>query len=85
MSQPTTPTQRELQAIVAAKLQVKPEQVPLDESLLEDLGLDSFDVISVVVEIEQRFPPVTLSDKSAEKLRTLRDVASYIDHELNRA
>ncbi len=84
MSQATTPTERELQAIIATKLQVEPGQVPLDQSLLEDLGLDSFDVVTVMLEIEQRFPPVTLSDKSAEKLRTLREVAAYIDHEVKR-
>jgi len=84
MSHATTPTERELQAIVAAKLQVEPEQVPLDQSLFEELGLDSFDAVTVVVEIEQRFPSVNLSEKSAEKLRTLRDVAAYIDHEVKR-
>lgn len=84
MSQAQTATERALQAIVAAKLQVKPDQVSLDQSLVEDLGLDSFDVVTVIVEIEQRFPPVTLSEKSADHLRTLRDVAAYIDHAMKR-
>lgn len=84
MSQAQTATERALQAIVAAKLQVKPDQVSLDQSLVEDLGLDSFDVVTVIVEIEQRFPPITLSEKSADHLRTLRDVAAYIDLETKR-
>ena len=85
MNQPQTATERALQAIVAAKLQVEPEQVPLDQSLIDDIGLDSFDVVTVILEIEEHFPPVTLSDKSAERLRTLREVAAYIDVEMKRA
>ena len=46
--------------------------------------LDSFDVVTLILEIEQRFPPVTLSDKSAERLRTLREVAAHIDVEMKR-
>ena len=78
-----TPTEQKLQSIVAAKLQVAPDQVPLDASLMDDLSLDSFDLMSVILEIEEEFAPVTISDKSAEELRTLREVAAYIDHELS--
>ena len=79
-----TPTEQKLQSIVAAKLQFAPEQVPLDASLMDDLSLDSFDLMSVILEIEEDFTPVTISDKSAEELRTLREVAAYIAHELSR-
>jgi len=79
-----TLTEQKLQSIVAAKLQVAPEQVPLDASLMDDLSLDSFDLMAVILEIEEEFAPVTVSDKSAEELRTLREVAAYIDHELSR-
>ena len=79
-----TATEQKLQSIVAAKLQVAPEQVPLDASLMDDLSLDSFDLMAVILEIEEDFTPVTISDKSAEELHTLREVAAYIDHELSR-
>jgi acyl carrier protein len=82
MSISITPTERKLQAIVAPKLRVSPEQVPLDKSLIEDLNLDSFDLMTVILEIEEAFAPVTISDKSAEELLTLRDLAAYIDREL---
>lgn len=85
MSISITPTERKLQAIVAPKLRVSPEQVPLDKSLLEDLNLDSFDQMTVILEIEEVFAPVTISDKSAEELLTLRELAAYIDRELGYA
>ena len=77
-----TPTEQKLQAIAASRLQVTPEEVPLDQSLLDDLGLDSFDVVAVILEIEQAFAPVSLADKSAQELRTLREVAAYVDRQL---
>jgi acyl carrier protein len=74
-----SPTEAILQEIVAAKLKIRADNVPLDESLLQDLGLDSFDLVEVVLEIELRFPSVSLMDKSADEFQTLRDVADYID------
>ncbi len=71
-----------LQTIVAPKLKVAPEQVPLDQSLMDDLCLDSFDLMAVILEIEQVFAPVTISDKAADELTTLRDVAAYVDRVL---
>ncbi len=81
----STPTEQKLQAIVAPKLKLLPEQVPLDQSLVEDLSLDSFDVMEVILEIEETFAPVSIADKSAGELMTLREVAHYIDSELSRA
>jgi acyl carrier protein len=81
----STPTEQKLQAIVAPRLKLLPEQVPLDQSLVEDLSLDSFDIMEVILEIEETFAPVSIADKSAEELMTLRDVAHHIDSELGRA
>jgi len=80
----TTPTEQKLQAIVAPRLKLLPEQVALDQSLVEDLSLDSFDVMEVILEIEETFAPVSIADKSAGELMTLRQVAQYIDSELGR-
>ena len=85
MSGTNTPTEERLQQIVAERLKIAPDQVPLDQSLLEDLGLDSFDVMGVILDIEEAFDPVSISDKSAEELKTLREVAAYVDQERSRA
>jgi acyl carrier protein len=77
-----TPTELKLQRLVAARLKVEPERVPLDQSLTDDLGLDSFDVMGVILEIEEAFTPATLSDEAAQELKTLRQVAAYLDREL---
>jgi len=84
MNAPLTLTERELQAIAARRLEVEPSRVDLDARLLGDLGLDSFDLIGVVLEVETAFHPVSLADKSADEIKTLRELAAYIDHELAR-
>jgi acyl carrier protein len=78
----TTPTELKLQRLVAAKLKIEPERVPLDRSLADDLGLDSFDVMGVILEIEEAFAPAALSDEAAQELKTLREVAAYLDQQL---
>jgi acyl carrier protein len=74
-----TPTEQTLQSIVAAKLQIDPARVSLDQSITDDLGLDSFDLMNIILDIEQTFPPLSLSDSAAQNLKTLREVAAYID------
>ncbi len=80
-----TSTERTLQTIVARRLKVAPEEVPLDRSLLEDIGLDSLTLMTTMLDIEDVFAPVILSDKSFEELRTLHDIAAYIDSEMTQA
>lgn len=75
----TTVTEQQVMAIVARRLQVPPEKVPLDEPIMDGLGLDSFDAMEVVLEIEEAYEHITLTDASARDLTTLREVAEHID------
>lgn len=75
----TTPTEQRVMAIVARKLGVAPEQVPLDQPVMDGLGLDSFDAMDVILDIEDAYEHVTLSEADARDLTTLREVADYID------
>ena len=77
-----TPTELKLQALIAKKLRIDPAQVPLDQALTADLGLDSFDLMAIIIEIEELFPSVSLSDEAAQNLKTLREVAAYIDGQM---
>jgi acyl carrier protein len=76
-----TPTERKLQDLVGERLRMPPDEVPLDKSLLEDLGLDSLTIVTILVEVDEVFAPVSVSDQSFEDLRTLREIAAFIDRE----
>lgn len=75
----STTIEKKLQNIVAPKLGCAPGLVDLDRALVAELGLDSFTLMAVIMEIEQEFPPLSLADDVAADLKTLRDVAAYIE------
>ena len=72
-------TEARVCAIVATKLQLPPEQVPLDEPIMDGLGLDSFDAMEVVLDIEAAYDHLSLTDADAREITTLREVIDYID------
>ena len=67
-------------AIVATKLKVPPEQVPLDEPIIGGLGLDSYEAMEVVLDIESAYDHVSLTEADARELTTLRQDIDYIEH-----
>ena len=79
MSHGPTPTELKLRAIVAERLKVDPRHISLDRPLLDALGLDSLDVMSVIAQIEEAFAPIVISDRSAAELGTLRKLGALID------
>jgi len=79
MSVQISVTERRLQEIVAKKLQIEPTEVPLDAPLMDDSILDSMDKMMVILEIEEQFAPVDLSARDATDLRTIRELAAFLD------
>jgi acyl carrier protein len=60
----------------AAKLD---PDLPLDGSsrLIEDLGIDSLDLVDVLLKVEGDFD-VSIDDRDVVKLVTIRDLARYV-------
>jgi len=73
---------RRLQEMIGPKIGFAPAEVPLDSDLMNELGLDSMDVVSVITEIEEVFAPVTLREQDAAKIKTLRQLAAYLTEQL---
>ena len=48
-----------------------------DTVLLTDLGLNSFELVNLVVEVEEAFS-VEIPDRAIGKLKTVQDVLDYI-------
>eukprot|EP00668_Euglena_longa_P000499 GGOE01000622.1.p1 GENE.GGOE01000622.1~~GGOE01000622.1.p1 ORF type:complete len:135 (-),score=11.08 GGOE01000622.1:246-650(-) len=61
--------------IVAAFDKVTKE-VKADSHFINDLGLDSLDVVEVVMSLEQEFN-VDMSNQDAEKIHTVKDAIDY--------
>jgi len=52
------------------------KQVSSDSHFINDLGLDSLDVVEVVMSLEQEFN-VDMSNQDAEKIQSVKDAIDY--------
>ncbi|MEI6398851.1 MAG: phosphopantetheine-binding protein [Pseudomonadota bacterium] len=66
---------------------VKPEEINPDQSLMRDgLGLDSIDILELVVNLEKKYGFKLRNDESGrEALSSLRNLATYTKRQLEGA
>jgi acyl carrier protein len=64
--------------IICEQLGLSEEEVRPDASFIEDLGADSLDIVELVMALEEEYN-IEVSDEDAEKIRTVRDLVSYIE------
>ncbi len=64
--------------ILADFTTLEKDKITNDSELVTDLGLNSLDVINVVVEFEDRFD-IEIPDQIIKELVTVGDVAEYLE------
>jgi acyl carrier protein len=57
---------------------VREEQIHMESRFKEDLGLDSLDVMELIVELETRFT-ITIPDDDALGFKKIQDINKYIE------
>ena len=67
-----------VKSVIVEQLGVKPEEVTLEASFVEDLGADSLDLVELTLTLEEEFG-VEIPDEDAEKLLTVKDVVIYVE------
>ncbi len=68
-------------SVVREVLAIEGDAPTLDSSLVEDLGADSLDLLSLFMALEDEFGG-TISEEDTEGLTTLRDVVECISSRL---
>ena len=63
---------------LAAQLNIKPETVKPDSDIIADLKADSLDVVEMLMTLEEQFN-ITVPEQDASKLKTVQDLAAFID------
>jgi Acyl carrier protein len=67
--------------LLAKQMRIDVKTLDEDTDIMEDLGADSLDIVEMLMAIEENFG-ITVSDEEAVNLRTIRDVADFIERSL---
>ena len=67
-----------IKELLAKQLRIDINTIEDDANIIADLGADSLDVVEMLMAIEDNLG-VIISDDDAVKLKTVRDVADYIE------
>lgn len=71
-------TLERVKKIIVDRLGVDESKITLEASFKEDLGVDSLDVVELVMELEDEFD-LEISDEDAEKITSVGEVVKYIE------
>ena len=70
--------EEKVKEIICEQLGVEEDDVTPNAKFIEDLGADSLDIVELVMALEEEFN-IEISDEDAEKIRTVKDVVTYIE------
>ena len=68
----------ELKELISEQLGVDLDRIDDDTNIIEDLGAESLDVAELLMTLEDQYN-VIVPDEEITKLKTVRDVADYIE------
>ncbi len=65
-------------AIIAEKLGLDAHILSNQTSFIDDLSVDSLDMVEIVWEIEKKFK-ISIPDEEIERITTIGDLVNYVD------
>ncbi len=68
---------KKVKRIITSQLSLEEEQVTDRASFVDDLDVDSLDIVELVMAIEEEFE-LEIPDEEVEKIRTVHDMTSHI-------
>lgn len=70
--------------VIIDKVGVNEREISSNTRFIEDLGMDSLDLVELIMEFENEFN-ITLPDEKAEKIKTVGDAEKYVGENLKGA
>ncbi|MCQ2759221.1 acyl carrier protein [Helicobacter pylori] len=67
-----------MQAVISEQLNIDASQVTPEAKFVKDLGVDSLDIVELIMALEERFG-IEIPDEQAEKIVNVGDVVKYIE------
>ena len=71
-----------LQEIIVDVLNVKPDEITMDTTFVDDLGADSLDIFQIIMGIEEAFD-IEIANEDAESIVTVGDAVEQIKNATN--
>jgi len=69
--------EQRLKKVISEQSGVEEKEITPNSNFTKDLGMDSLDLVEVVMSLEQEFK-LEIDDESAEKLKTVQDALDYL-------
>ena len=67
--------------LLAKQFRIDASAIDENTNVVEDLGADSLEIVDMLMAIEENFG-ITVSDEEALTLKTVKDVAEFIERKL---
>ena len=64
--------------VLSKQLRIDASEITEDSSIMEDLGADSLDLVEILMTLESEMG-IVISDEDALTLKTVGDVADYLE------
>ncbi len=72
-----------IKSVIAEKAGKSISDIRDDASFIEDLGLDSLDLVDMIMKLEEEFG-ISIPDEDLDKIRTVKDAINYIKEKANK-
>ena len=72
-----------LKALIVEQLSVDPESVTLDAAFVDDLGVDSLDLVELAMAMEDEFGIEEMSEEDMANIKTVGDLLEYLGKHLD--
>ncbi len=66
--------------VFTEQFELEPEKLTPEKNLFEDLGLDSLDIVDLLVELHKTFGVALRQNEGIRRVRTLGDVYDFLEH-----
>lgn len=68
--------------VVAKQLGVEVEEVNVNASFTDDLGIDSLEIFEIVMSLEEEFD-IEIPNEDIEGIKNVEDISKYIESKVN--
>ncbi len=64
--------------MICEQFGMEPDELNENTTFIDDMGIDSVDVVELVVELENEFGLDEIPEEELKKIRTIGDLAAYV-------